>query len=379
MARTIELPTIKFASMSELKNPELPKKGAVDGYIYPYDALNPEQELFQKIADYSTEMTYLKQWAQRVFDGVAPDPSLIDRANAEVLDIVKRGETHKIADFAVGYIRTRLLLESIWDRILAPIPTSQGDPGVNVETDRDIYYVTVSRQHYDKEMKIEGYTLVPDNDAANIRVWTSPRARMYFYEFTSDEFTFTQKKLEIYQKLNIPIIEEVTRHLREGLVKKKDAFFWKYVTEAINSNPDASMVHAGTTSDLVKADFAMILKYFATKKIPMGFWVIHEAKIQDILSWNHEDLGQMVGQIFINGVRFPAIAGYPLVITHNDELVPPNKLYGFAAPAYLGEQRMIKDFKVMTETKYDTMNMKAKMEAGSIIMNKYGIAVVNFS
>ena len=375
MNRPINVPMIKIASKAELEDPSAVKLGKKQYYDYSYDFFLPKEQEFEKVAE---GLPWMKSLAQALLRNETPSPNLIRSANLEVEQLFESGQIDKVADFAVGFVKTHMLVESIFDKILPPVPTSPGESGILPEVDRDIFYTIVARQHYPNEMKVEGYVLT-NNDAGSIKTWSSKRAKLYFFNFESDEFELTRDKIAFYKNMNIPIIEEMTNYIKETLVKRKDKLFWSYITKAFQDNPDAIIHHTGTTSQLIKADFTALKKYFSMQNIPMGFWVIHHAKYQDIFNWPFEDLGNLVGEVFVNGVKFPAIAGHPVVLTHNKELVSPDELYAFAAPGYLGVQRMMQDFTILTETKFDTTRFKAKMQAGAILMNYKGVAKVTFS
>lgn len=362
---------VKLASKDDLSNPEIKTLGIREGFHMDYRSyLEPTLKM--------AEEDWVRELAEHELYGKPLNRSVIEYANKVFWDNLKAGNFSKIAEETVGLIRTHIFVKSVLDRILPPIPTTVQE--VIPDDQVDMVYMLVARQKYLDEQKWRAFVL-PSMDANVPRDYVAPRVRLNFFPFESDEFKKNDYELLSYEAMNLPLVNFVSSELQESLTKKKDAFFWKYVNYALDQHADAVISHSsyGTSSDLLKQDFTVLMKYFADRKIPMGFFVAHHSKILEIQNWNHNDIGSLVSEVVINGVKFPSIFGYPVITTYNDEIVSTDELYAFAAPAYLGVQRMLEDMTVTTERVHRTNSFKASLVAGAVMVNEFGVAKVVFA
>ena len=184
----------------------------------------------------------------------------------------------------------------------------------------------------------------------------------------SDDATIHLKRLMV-QKFNY--LERIRELSGQAMAKAEDSkiidlcerlFLGSSVDKKVPENSSQIVVTADTA--LLKTHLVSLKKTLSQWNVPLGVFVLHPSRLDDILVWATAEIDQLTQREMLeSGVKY-SIWGIKLVTSVT---IPLNSVYAFAEPEYVGRMPILKDLTVrLTET-------DVKLEKGLFMFEFLGI------
>lgn len=167
----------------------------------------------------------------------------------------------------------------------------------------------------------------PDSDALVIG-WkagpdftyiSAPRATISFFNITSNMFQKDENELLAYE---MPITKVLQDNTIRDMHRAKDAYWTNLCTKATTVSGQ-SVIAAGAT--FTKADFVTGLQLIDRQELAVGTVLMAKPKYNELAATSLTDFGsQLIGDVTVNGYRYPTYMGHALVVTTKSDLLTCN-------------------------------------------------------
>lgn len=259
-------------------------------------------------------------------------------------------------------IRMQLEEISFTPKVIPPdnitLPETQIDEKTNTR------FILVPRRHPSKQ----AYTIPFIGELPTEYIETD-RYRVDFYWIETNKKTMDIKELE---NLEQPIEQWVQETQTLEIDKKIDGRFIE-ACDVIVTGTGNKVEVATATGNIERAHYVDLQQKHMLSKTPIGMMLMADLSGADVLRWKHEETGDILGKIVVDGITFNTIHGKPYTTTIKHEMVPFGVIWMFTTKEYLGVYKTLHSIEFKIEFLRDEVTMWTKCEIGLGIGNTAGI------
>lgn len=184
---------------------------------------------------------------------------------------------------------------------------------------------------------------------------------------SSDDTTISIKRLMV-QRFNY--LERVRNMSGQAIAMVEDKRIIDLVETLIlgtskdKKNPEhMSQVVTETGANITKANLVNLRKAITANDIPVGSFVMHQSRVEDVLLWGMNEIDQLtMREQLETGAKY-AFFGVKIITSRTIDV---DSVYAFSEPEYVGRMPILKDLTVMLT---DTPN---KLEKGLFLYEFIG-------
>ena len=191
------------------------------------------------------------------------------------------------------------------------------------------------------------------------------RFRVNFYWLETPKKTMDIKELE---NLQVPIEQWVQENQALEIDKLIDQRFIDSMQAIVDDT--GQLVEEDAPGGYVTNDNLVSLKQMHhNQEVPIGVMLMSDTTSDDLTRWKHEDIGETVGKLVINGLTFNTIHGDPYITTIKHSMLSQSHIWMFSTPEYFGVHKVIHSIEFKIEYFRDEVTMWTKMEMGMGVGN----------
>ena len=277
----------------------------------------------------------------------------------------------KVAAEGTAFIRTKLREVSFARKILNPTYVTKADLQRSINHDGLVKIVDIEPDSSAMAINFRG--------GADTRYVEGERYEIPFFMISSDDFQKTEEELLAYE---MPITEVIERNSLKDIQEIEDGAFISRVNTAITATSKTANV-ATTGQVITKAVLTglfNLLESNGTDKLKTDIVLMNNQDFNELLLWDATSVGDTVGaEIVINGFTYSSLLGKKLIVTNKSDLVPKNRVYGFAGEEYLGNFFILNDTKFWIDKKKNLITWSAYETLGMGLGNIRGCAKIQIT
>ena len=279
---------------------------------------------------------------------------------------------------AVGFFtRDRLRQECVLDRVLPPQFITQADIERNTNDDYPLVRV-------EKELDTKAFS-IGFHGAAETNWFSGSKYEIYFGNLRTQEHNKTQEEL---MTMRAPVVDYFNRNGVFDLGAQADRPFRAALDLAAGVTQVDSLTNIitdSTNTSFNKGTAVAALKRLERGRVPAGFWICSEARWNDLLLMQPNDIGYtLVGDLAIGGAKkIPTFLDVPVVRTV--EATPfgsvwdDKKVYLVGTPDFLGKNFILTDVTYHMKREYNLLTWAAWMSRGAGIGNTKSVIQINMT
>ncbi len=295
----------------------------------------------------------VEQFNER-FMSVVEDPSMIKQASMAGAQFIRQ----KLREDGV----MRRYFADDFERVTTEDPRYQIDPG-----NSDTGYLLV-----DKE---------PDSYALQMTFRGQPQAEYiqaskFIVPFSKFQSPVMEKNEMELRNIRMPITEVIKVNLLYDLQEKEDKYFFSVLDAAVAST---NSVIQDTNSVITKSGLKELINRIETRRLRAHTLIMSAATLNDMLEWQHQDIGERVGDVVGQGVPYDTLFGKRLITTTNVDVISPGTIYALVSPQWFGVAGTLGDPTFWIQKQMDLLRMSSWYYAGFNVGNVHGVAKLNLN
>lgn len=290
----------------------------------------------------------VEQFNER-FMSVVEDPSMIKQASMAGAQFIRQ----KLREDGV----MRRYFADDFERVTTEDPRYQIDPG-----NSDTGYLLV-----DKE---------PDSYALQMTFRGQPQAEYiqgdkFIVPFSKFQSPVMEKNEMELRNIRMPITEVIKVNLLYDLQEKEDKYFFSVLDAAAAST---NSVIQDTRTGITKNGLKNLFNRIETKRLRAETLIMSAVTLNDMLEWQHQDIGERVGAVVEQGIPYTTLFGKRLITTSNVDVIEPGVIYALVNPHWLGIAGTLGDPTFWIQKQMDLLRMSCWYYGGFNIGNVRGVA-----
>lgn len=285
-----------------------------------------------------------------------------------------------------NFVRDRLREDMVFNAVIPQTPITQDRLQVALETDT-MYEVI----HLDPNAAA---SIVDFRGSGRGQIVRAPRVALGFHMLRSDDFDIYEQELLVYP---YPIINLVHEYSIKAIGDQHDLYMLQNVQRSVSFvdanplyksafgggtvtglGPNGGLigVEAGTTNRLNPVNSGSIVraKQALSNRIRPEVMIIPKVNHDDIDALQIFEQGDVLrSETFISGYRQPTWTGIRMVVTTKADIFRPGNIWLFAAPEFLGKNRVFEyngsAYKLFIDRRSNVITWHVYVTVGAIIAN----------
>ncbi len=269
----------------------------------------------------------------------------------------------KIAQETASFIRTKLREVSFARKIIPPQYVTPAELTRSVNHDGYVKIVDIEPDSHAMALNFRG--------APTVKYIEGPRYEIPFFQISSEEFEKIEEELLAYE---MPITDVIERNSVLDIQKIEDTRFITHVDAAIAAEGTTHISGTYDTDGSIKrSDMKKLFDVLDGNELRSELLLMDAVMYNRLLLYTQQNIGELAGQTFVNGVAFPTLFGRKLVVTNKVSLLG-NVIYCFTAPEFFGQFLILNDTKFFIEKKKNLIRFSAYEHIGMGFGNTKAVA-----
>ena len=122
------------------------------------------------------------------------------------------------------------------------------------------------------------------------------------------------------------------------------------------------------------------MKLVVANRLKLDLILMTQEDFADVLAFESNDVGDRVAsEITVDDYKYNTMLGYKLVTTIKNDIVLPGRIYGFAAPQFLGNFFILNQTKFWINKRANLVEWRSWEDIAVGIANVNGVARIDLS
>jgi len=301
-----------------------------------------------------------------------PDSATATAANASTINALfgealnDPSEITKLAEAGGAFIRQKLRELSFLRKILPPVMVTKQDTQRSTLHDGLTKIVDI-----EPDSKALPITWRGEPDA---RYVSGPRYEIGFFTISSELFQKTEQELLSYESPITKIIEE---NSVKDIQEIEDSKFIEHADAALTISGNTSTVSDTTVT---RNSLAQLVKLIVANRLKLDLLLMTQEDFADVLAFDATDVGDRIAsEITVDGYKYNTLLGYKIVTTIKNDIILPGRIYGFAAPQFLGNFFILNQTKFWINKRANLVEWRSWEDIAVGIANVNGVARITLS